>query len=373
MTRTEIINLLIHKHGYKTYLEIGVETGINFRAIEAPVKEGIDPDETSYATKHITSDRFWMIDNRMWDIIFIDGLHHHKQVIKDINNALDRLNPGGTIVVHDCNPTTELMQRVPRESREWTGDVWKSWVWFRSIRSNLLMYVVNTDYGVGIIQRGSQKRLDHLVGKNLDYDLLKKYRRGILNLMSVNKFVEKYGYKDYDDYQEKTKIDTNYITDVVCNRLDGNEWKYINNLRESDRLKPGDWLCLRKPGTMWLQPDYLTQLHHYIKKHPEAGVFLAMTNNCVNPTQCQNNNSTIHRPICDELKIAKERFIRAYDDSVPAQRSPVGDHMLLVSPKVWDTEFTTYPDVPIGEGLVNIAYNKELKVYIMRGVYVYNV
>jgi len=50
----------------------------------------------------------------MYDVIFIDGLHYYKQVLKDIKNSLKILNKDGFILVHDCLPRTLAHQAVPR-------------------------------------------------------------------------------------------------------------------------------------------------------------------------------------------------------------------------------------------------------------------
>ena len=48
MTRTEIINGLIEKYGYKSYLEIGVNTpaqpGYNWTGVNIETKHGVDPN-----------------------------------------------------------------------------------------------------------------------------------------------------------------------------------------------------------------------------------------------------------------------------------------------------------------------------------------
>jgi hypothetical protein len=49
-------------------------------------------------------------------------------------------------------PTSELMQRVPREVKEWTGDGWKAFVDMRATNiKGKVMFVINTDYGIGYI------------------------------------------------------------------------------------------------------------------------------------------------------------------------------------------------------------------------------
>jgi len=180
MTRTEIINYLVDLYGYKTYLEIGVDNpNVNFNRVKARIKTGVDPNVNT--THKITSDQFFSTNKQTFDIIFIDGLHHHDQVIRDIQNALNFLNTNGTIVVHDCNPTTEAMQQVPRVQGEWTGDVWKAWIHFRK-DSNLSMYVLDTDYGVGIIRKGSQVPIKE---HSFHYSDFAQHKRNWLNLVPV--------------------------------------------------------------------------------------------------------------------------------------------------------------------------------------------
>ncbi|HVA47661.1 MAG TPA: class I SAM-dependent methyltransferase [Pirellulales bacterium] len=50
-----------------------------------------------------------------FDLVFIDGWLEHEQVYRDVTNSLEVLTANGTIVLHDCNPTTEAMQRVPQD------------------------------------------------------------------------------------------------------------------------------------------------------------------------------------------------------------------------------------------------------------------
>ena len=174
-TITDIINHLIKRNNYKTYLEIGVrDSRKNFDKIEARYKTGVDPDplfinektkrKTDPIVKHykITSDEFFkgIVESRSitYDLIFIDDLHEEKQVTKDIQNSLLCLNEGGSIVVHDCNPPTEWHQRSVEEfeqsgkSGDWNGTVWKGFCNFRH-RSDLFMRTVDVDWGVGIIQQ----------------------------------------------------------------------------------------------------------------------------------------------------------------------------------------------------------------------------
>jgi hypothetical protein len=136
MTRTEIINGLIKKNNYTSYLEIGVNTpaqpGYNWVGVNIPLKHGVDPNvDTTYK---MTSDEFFEKHiTQKYDIVFVDGLHLHEQVYRDIINSLNNLNENGVIVVHDCNPVTEITQRRERASDSWHGDVWKAIVQLRMV------------------------------------------------------------------------------------------------------------------------------------------------------------------------------------------------------------------------------------------------
>lgn len=179
-TRTELINKLIQTNKYKTFLEIGTNTGHNFNAIIAEYKVSVDPDQSTPATYHETSDSFFDRNKEKFDIIFIDGLHEADQVYRDIVNALKFLNEGGAIVCHDMNPLSYAAQLVPRIQRVWNGDCWRAWVRFRQERSDLNMFVLNMDHGCGVITRGKQERL--VTDLDETYDNLVDNREEWLNL-----------------------------------------------------------------------------------------------------------------------------------------------------------------------------------------------
>lgn len=191
MTRTEIINSLIDKHGYKEYLEIGVNTpsqpGYNWVGVKAMFKCGVDPNVDT--TFRMTSDAFFEETSMMFDIIFIDGLHIFEQVYRDITNSLNHLNPNGTIVVHDCNPITEITQRRERASDAWHGDVWKAIVKLRMEEIGLTIHTVDTDEGCAIIRRGSQILLPVSPDEDpYDYSFLERRRVEALNLITPEQF-----------------------------------------------------------------------------------------------------------------------------------------------------------------------------------------
>jgi hypothetical protein len=196
LNRYDIINLLIRKNNYKSYLEIGVEGGINFDAIQCPVKHGVDPFSDK-ATFKIPSDEFFgMIHDFVeYDLIFVDGLHVADQAFRDISSALAHLSENGTVVVHDCNPPTEWHQRsyeeFIKEPAAWNGDVWKAIVKVRGIYSYTEVKVVDTDWGCGILRATDekQKTLD-VKEEDMTYSNFEANRKEWLNLITPEEFLE---------------------------------------------------------------------------------------------------------------------------------------------------------------------------------------
>lgn len=192
MDRVDVIQSLLGKIKGSTYLEIGVSRGITIKKIKTPTKYGVDikyPKEMGgYDFFKMTSDEFFLKEapvlNR-FDVVFIDGLHEFEQAKKDVFNSLKYLSPKGIIVLHDCNPITELMQIVPQKQTEWTGDVWRVIPFFRAILDKRI-FVVDTDYGLGIIAPGESCKIEQI---DYCYHDLEQNREYILNLKTEDYFL----------------------------------------------------------------------------------------------------------------------------------------------------------------------------------------
>ena len=190
MKRWDIINRLIKQYGMTRYLEIGTQKDDCLSKIECKLKVGVDPNPLWHSITSsdefykMSSDAFFSVNERKFDIVFIDGLHHADQAFKDINNALRVINHDGAIVVHDCSPILEESQRIPEPLvANWNGDVWKAWVRMRS-QNLLTMRVINTDHGVGIIQWGFSDTIK-IPEEKLTFENLQKNRKEWLNLKEV--------------------------------------------------------------------------------------------------------------------------------------------------------------------------------------------
>ena len=206
MQRYDIINKIIKQHGFKNYLEIGVcDPNICFNLIECENKDSVDPG-VEFGTNPVkypyTSDEFFTKLNRneldkpgdfKWDIVFIDGLHISEQVLKDINNSMQHLNPNGFILLHDCNPPEIFYARedykVNGEYRPWNGTVWKALYYARTQEyyKHFNICTVNTDWGVGIMRSEPENIRSLVPFENMffEYNKMAETRKRDLGLIEV--------------------------------------------------------------------------------------------------------------------------------------------------------------------------------------------
>ena len=214
MWRVDVIQEIINKKNASNYLEVGVCEGECFFKINAKRKFAVDPFFSidpiimkssfrkflkkilynSFVNYYpITSDEFFKKNKYKFDVVFVDGLHTHQQSLKDVLNVLDCLNDNGVIIMHDCNPSTESQAHpskshddaaklnLPCWTGEWCGDVWKTVVNLRSKREDLQVFVLNCDYGLGVIKKGKSQKLEiELTEKEIE-NLPYQY----LNLLSI--------------------------------------------------------------------------------------------------------------------------------------------------------------------------------------------
>lgn len=177
ITRTTVVQRYIDASNAKRYLEIGVEQGINFFQIEAGSKFAVDPefkipggarDFDGHCFFEMTSDAFFAAPPQELvefgiDVALVDGLHTYEQSLRDVENCLRHLRPGGLIVMHDCLPASaveaapslEAARAMPGFRNAWTGDVYKAVAHLRATHPDLFVAVIDEDHGVGIVTKGN--------------------------------------------------------------------------------------------------------------------------------------------------------------------------------------------------------------------------
>ena len=159
MDRINILNSLIEKYNFTKYLEIGVSDGIVFKSVIVKNIIGVEPNPRFNDDRVIitTSDDFFNNNDKIFDIIFIDGFHESEQVYRDIRHAIQCLSKNGRIVVHDCNPPTkehakkyDTYDDFIKVGGYWNGDVFLGYI--DAVNNfNVDYYTVDCDWGVGVI------------------------------------------------------------------------------------------------------------------------------------------------------------------------------------------------------------------------------
>jgi hypothetical protein len=216
MNRNEVLQAIADRARAGSYLELGVEHGDTFFPLRIPHKVGLDPHFTftwkfraywtlrypANATARLyrmTSDAFFARPpaRDRFDLIFIDGLHTAEQSFRDVQNSLELLAPQGVIVMHDCSPPNQaaahpassyahaVSLRLPGWTGAWTGDVWKTICRLRATRSDLQVFVLDCDFGLGIITRGHPENrlaVDQDMLDRMGYTELAADRKALLNL-----------------------------------------------------------------------------------------------------------------------------------------------------------------------------------------------
>jgi hypothetical protein len=115
------------------YFEIGVRHGRSLALARCPAL-GVDPLPdlatplpSSAQVVAATSDAYFADTKRppRFDLAFIDGLHQFEQALRDFINLERCARPGAVIIIDDILPNHPKQASRVRQTRVWTGDVWK--------------------------------------------------------------------------------------------------------------------------------------------------------------------------------------------------------------------------------------------------------
>jgi len=201
MERFDIINRFIsERFGNECrYLEIGVRTHECFRMINTVNKSSVDPEKGYNPTYNFTSDEFFhnlessrtvLPPDYKWNIIFIDGLHIAEQSYRDILNSINHTTDDGVVILHDCSPNSQQNAGSDLDDLPyfWSGSVWKSF-YFARTKLEYQMYTVDTDWGVGIIDKKHRSVPIEHTNVFFDYGKMKHDRVNQLGLIGVDEFI----------------------------------------------------------------------------------------------------------------------------------------------------------------------------------------
>ena len=149
---------LIDLHKYvepRFYTEIGVEYGASLKLAQCPAL-GIDPAPqlsvpiaAQHSLSYTTSDDYFRLADtstmKSIDFCYIDGMHQIEFALKDFMNMERFCHAGSVVIVDDIYPAHPLQGERIRQSRYWTGDIWKIIPILQLHRPDLIVMPVDTD------------------------------------------------------------------------------------------------------------------------------------------------------------------------------------------------------------------------------------
>jgi len=190
---TQLLQALIDKLNLNSYLEIGVQNPANnFDKIKCAFKTGVDPEVSANRVYKMTSDQYFSqqlvtianLHEGLFDLVFIDGLHHADQVKRDFENSLRCLSDNGFIVIHDVLPENEEGTLVPRQTKKWWGDVYKFAMTIRSY-DKIGFVTYNIDEGCMLVWKMPEREHYDRVDYPMTWDTYKEVGRVLLNVTST--------------------------------------------------------------------------------------------------------------------------------------------------------------------------------------------
>lgn len=154
--------------GYSTYLEVATAySGFQFSNIDPRIYSSIerimyrlppnydDGMIINCGTESTDSCLCFksLIDNgRHYDVVFVDSFHSYEASRRDLELALLVLNRKGTLVVHDCNPPSEIYTQPQSMNGEWVGETYLALLDFVREKKCISYCVVDMDWGCGVIR-----------------------------------------------------------------------------------------------------------------------------------------------------------------------------------------------------------------------------
>lgn len=187
--RTDLLKFIVKEKSPKRYLEIGIQAGQNFNAIDVPFKVGVEPfpRQEQKGVLKMYSDDFFKLDNPVYDgfdLIFIDGLHTEEQTWIDLQNSLERLNEGGIIVMHDALP-----HNLEYTSMNWCGTSYKA-IMRAAQTPGLVVKTWEKDHGCAVISVDKGSTILEANAITTSFEDLWKNNASIVNKSTTEEIIE---------------------------------------------------------------------------------------------------------------------------------------------------------------------------------------
>jgi len=199
--KCDVINYLIKKYNYKSYLEISTTTtGFIYDQITNINKDVFlykPPDNNDIVIRNDIEGIKDLKDikNKKYDIIFVDPYHTFIQSKKDIELAYSLLNNNGIIIIHDCYPKHIDLVNPEFTFGPWCGETYKALIDFNINNSMVQTFVIDCDFGCGLIIKNKKRNIpyvlpDNMLLDNIDFDYFINNTEKLIDILSVSDFLE---------------------------------------------------------------------------------------------------------------------------------------------------------------------------------------
>lgn len=148
-------------------------------------------------------------DQPKYDVALCDPHHSYANSLGDLSAAWKLLEPGGTLVVHDCSPATRELASIVQADSWWCGRTFEAFLDF-VYQMGAPYFTVDADYGVGVVHKTADEgSVGHpfapllaamsdtarkiWAGTSPDedrFDLFDENRCDLLNLVPAQTFIE---------------------------------------------------------------------------------------------------------------------------------------------------------------------------------------
>lgn len=223
MLRSDVIQPFIDISDSKAYLEVGVEAGGTFHALRAIKKVAVDPIfrfdvplprlTSSIEYHEITSDVYFGRTplSEKFDVIYLDGLHTVEQTLRDLLNAVERLQPDGVIIIDDVLPTSwaasldlqsdaafvrDLLPSERWDGDNWMGPVFRLVFFIETFMQSYDFATVEDNHGQLIMWRSVREKIIHQdmsIGRVAQIDFLELLKdKSPLRLMPHSEILSLY-------------------------------------------------------------------------------------------------------------------------------------------------------------------------------------
>ena len=172
----DLLEIVHRELAPRLYLEIGVREGASLK-LSGCKSIGIDPEpRLSHCLPDVvkiyqrTSDDFFALDaahaiQGKIDLAFINGMHKFEYALRDFFNIEMYSASTSLVVIDDIFPNHPLQARRTKQSRVWTGDVWKLLTCLRIFRPDLILIPVNTSPAGSLLIAGLDPSNQELIDK----------------------------------------------------------------------------------------------------------------------------------------------------------------------------------------------------------------